>query len=86
VKNVHPSVLLKSRVCSPQGVKGWMFIPRGQSTPLGPNFTPRGELVLKKLAWVCFQSRIAHPDVVKNSLPVRFVAGLSQLMRDVIIV
>jgi hypothetical protein len=43
--SAHPSILLNSRECSPLGVnKGVNIPPRGQSSPLGAKFIPRGWL------------------------------------------
>jgi hypothetical protein len=43
---VHPSILLKSRECSPLGVnEGVKIPPWGQISPLGANFMPGGEVL-----------------------------------------
>jgi hypothetical protein len=43
--SVRPSIILNSRECSPLGVnEGVNIPPRGQISPLGAKFNPRGEV------------------------------------------
>jgi hypothetical protein len=71
--SVCPSILLNSRECSPLGVnEGVNIPPRGQISPLGAKFTPRGEVIPRGPGVKLRNSsdQLARLNVVSEPFPV----------------